>query len=133
MCQSIIPLFYNNNSIYLNEKTKSEEFQFVLKLVAMRFVSVILFSSISIGVFGQISAEDPVVAGPIQIVTPVNHTLHLELDNLKRILEADNVKDRHVVVLSIAGAFRKGKSFLLNFFVRYLYAQVYKHCLNSIA
>lgn len=60
----------------------------------------------------------------IQIITPVNHSYTLQLDELKRILEVDDIKDRHVVVVSIAGAFRQGKSFLLNFFIRYLNAQV---------
>lgn len=63
-------------------------------------------------------------AKAIQIVTPVNHEFELQLEKLKRILDADNIKDRHCVVISIAGAFRKGKSFLLNFFLKYLYAQV---------
>lgn len=60
----------------------------------------------------------------IQIITPINHTFHLELNELKGILEADGIKDRNVVVISIAGSFRKGKSFLLNFFIRFLNAQV---------
>lgn len=60
----------------------------------------------------------------IQIVTPENHQFNLELNNLKQILEADEIKDRNVAVISIAGAFRKGKSFLLNFFIRYLCAEV---------
>ena len=60
----------------------------------------------------------------IQIITPVKHSYTLELSDLKRILEMDDIKDRHVVVVSIAGAFRQGKSFLMNFFIRYLTAQV---------
>lgn len=63
-------------------------------------------------------------AHPIQFICPVNHTFHLNLTELKDILEVDDVKDRHVVIVSMAGALRKGKSFLLNFFLRYLYAQV---------
>lgn len=60
----------------------------------------------------------------VRIVNPVNHTFHLELDELKSILQNDKIKDRNVVVVSIAGAYRQGKSFLLNFFVKYLNAQV---------
>lgn len=63
-------------------------------------------------------------ARPIQILTPVNHQYKLQLEVLKEILEHDDIKNRQVVAVSIAGAFRKGKSFLLNFFLKYLYAQV---------
>lgn len=66
-------------------------------------------------------------AGPVQIVVPVNHSFHLEIGELNHILEADNIKDRHVVVVSVAGALRQGKSFLLNFFLKYLYAEVEKN------
>lgn len=58
--------------------------------------------------------------GAIQIVAPVNHTFNLDLDELKKNLEVDEIKDQNVVVVSIAGAYRKGKSFLLNFFIRFL-------------
>lgn len=63
-------------------------------------------------------------AQPIQILTPSNHEFNLELQNLKEIFEKDDIKDRFVVAVAIAGAFRKGKSFLLNYFLRYLNAQV---------
>lgn len=39
---------------------------------------------------------------------------------LDSILLADHVKDLPVVVVSVAGEYRQGKSFLLNFFLRYL-------------
>lgn len=88
--------------------------------IALLYVCVLF----SIGIFCQSVASTFYSAGPIQIVSPVNHSFHLELNELDRILSSDDIKDRHVVVVSIAGAFRKGKSFLLNFFLRYLYAQV---------
>lgn len=72
-------------------------------------------------------------AEPIQIIVPVNHTFQLELQDLKRILEVDNIRDRNIVVVSVAGAFRQGKSFLMNFFIRYLNAQVTgKNTINSL-
>ena len=60
----------------------------------------------------------------VQIISPVNHTFQLDLSELKETLSSDAIKDRYVVVVSIAGAVRRGKSFLMNFFLRYLYAQV---------
>lgn len=66
------------------------------------------------------------MAEPVQIVK-VNeeaHTFRLSEDDLTRIILQDNVKHRDVVIVSVAGAFRKGKSFLLDFFLRYLYARV---------
>lgn len=62
---------------------------------------------------------------PIQIVSPENHTFKLQnLYSVEQILRSEELKDRYVVVVSIAGALRKGKSFLLNFFLKYLNAQV---------
>uniref|UniRef100_A0A3Q3IKE9 GB1/RHD3-type G domain-containing protein n=1 Tax=Monopterus albus TaxID=43700 RepID=A0A3Q3IKE9_MONAL len=39
------------------------------------------------------------------------------------ILLQDHIKDLNVVVVSVAGAFRKGKSFLLDFMLRYMHSQ----------
>ena len=76
---------------------------------------------------GQISAEMLSSGHAIQIINLSNHSLELRMNELRPILEADDIKDRHIVVVSIAGAFRQGKSFLLNFFIKYLDAQVLSH------
>lgn len=69
--------------------------------------------------------EEIKAARPIQIVkTEDDHTFVLDEDTLTEVLLQDHIKDRFVVVVSVAGAFRKGKSFLLDFFLRYLYARV---------
>ncbi|XP_037072129.1 atlastin-like isoform X3 [Pollicipes pollicipes] len=64
---------------------------------------------------------------PIAIVLPSdeegNHSFHLDKEALEEVLSADKIKDKHIVVVSIAGAFRKGKSFLLDFLLRFLNAQ----------
>lgn len=91
----------------------------------MKFVSLISWILLFLCFLGSLFAEDLDTA--IQIVTPVDHKFQLELEDLKRVLEVDEIKDRHVVVVSIAGEYRKGKSFLLNFFLKYLYAQVKSH------
>lgn len=62
---------------------------------------------------------------PIPIVlAEENHQFILDEEALEKILLKDEIKDRNVVVVSVAGAFRKGKSFLLDFFLRYMKATV---------
>lgn len=65
-------------------------------------------------------------AEAIQIVkvNEETHTFRLSEDDLTSIILQDNIRNRDVVIVSVAGAFRKGKSFLLDFFLRYLYARV---------
>ncbi|KAF7707351.1 atlastin-3 [Silurus meridionalis] len=61
--------------------------------------------------------------GAVQIVT-VNkeeHSFGLNTEALESILLAPNVRDMDVVVVSVAGAFRKGKSFLLDLMLRYMH------------
>ncbi|KAF4518534.1 hypothetical protein B566_EDAN004278 [Ephemera danica] len=50
--------------------------------------------------------------------------VQLSEDILRKIFLSEAAKDRDVAVISVAGAFRRGKSFLLNFFIRYLRAKV---------
>lgn len=69
--------------------------------------------------------ENESIQLPFQIVSFENSTLELRNSEiLNRILDSNKLKNHQVVVVSIAGALREGKSFLLNFFLRYLNAQV---------
>lgn len=51
-----------------------------------------------------------------------------ELDEkaLESVLLREDIRNLPVVVVSVAGAFRGGKSFILDFFLRYLKASVCK-------
>ncbi|KAM6916325.1 atlastin-2 isoform 2-T2 [Xenentodon cancila] len=74
-----------------------------------------------------IEEEEPLAeeekARPIQIVlaNEDEHSFELDAAALEKILLQDHVKDLNVVVVSVAGAFRKGKSFLLDFMLRYMH------------
>ncbi|XP_028658597.1 atlastin-3 [Erpetoichthys calabaricus] len=59
---------------------------------------------------------------PVQIVNvhKEDHTFELDIEALESVLLQDGVRDLDVVVVSVAGAFRKGKSFLLDFMLRYM-------------
>lgn len=72
----------------------------------------------------------PEGARPIQIVVANqdDHKFELDAGALEKILMQDHIKDLNVVVLSVAGAFRKGKSFLLDFMLRYFHNQVSYAC-----
>jgi len=64
--------------------------------------------------------EIPVDQAVRIVVSKPDHLFALDEDALEKILLRDEIKDRYVVVVSVAGAFRKGKSFLLDFFLRYM-------------
>ncbi|XP_039663308.1 atlastin-2-like [Perca fluviatilis] len=69
--------------------------------------------------------EEASAPRPVQIVSAdeEEHSFSLQEEALERLLLQDAVQDLHVVVVSVAGAFRKGKSFLLDFMLRYMHRQ----------
>ena len=69
----------------------------------------------------------PLTHSQIVVVKP-DHTFELDHEALEEILLSEEVRDRKVVVISVAGAFRKGKSFLLDFLIRYLDREVGLDC-----
>ncbi|XP_030414975.1 atlastin-1 [Gopherus evgoodei] len=60
--------------------------------------------------------------GPVQVlIVKDDHSFELDEAALNRILLSEAVRDKEVVAVSVAGAFRKGKSFLMDFMLRYMY------------
>nr|CAD2201623.1 unnamed protein product [Meloidogyne enterolobii] len=67
------------------------------------------------------------VTAPVSIISPVaeedgetQQSFEIYKDKLESILLDPKIADKQVCVVSVAGAFRTGKSFILNFFLRYL-------------
>ncbi|CAI9558884.1 unnamed protein product, partial [Staurois parvus] len=59
---------------------------------------------------------------PVQVlIVKDDHSFELDEGALTRILLSEAVRDKEVVAVSVAGAFRKGKSFLMDFMLRYMY------------
>lgn len=76
-------------------------------------------------------AAEPVPNVPqeLRVVELTNeHTYRFNEAALERILLRDDIKDLPVVVVSVVGAYRGGKSFMLDFFLRYLNATVSLVC-----
>jgi len=72
------------------------------------------------------------MARAVFIVVPKgNRTYSFDKTVLERLFENDGEEDRKVVSISIAGAMRTGKSFMLNFFLRYLRAQYVRHDISN--
>uniref|UniRef100_H3AVS2 Atlastin-1 n=1 Tax=Latimeria chalumnae TaxID=7897 RepID=H3AVS2_LATCH len=70
--------------------------------------------------------EEPVKkARPVQVlIVKGDHSFELDEEALNLLLLSEAIRDKEVVAVSVAGAFRKGKSFLMDFMLRYMYNQV---------
>lgn len=51
-------------------------------------------------------------------------------ETLDEMFSHPEVRDRKIVAVSIIGAFRKGKSFLMDYALRFMYGHVSKQILN---
>lgn len=78
--------------------------------------------------------EEVSAARPVQIVVAdeEEHSFSLQEEALERLLLQEEVRDLQVVVVSVAGAFRKGKSFLLDFMLRYMHRQVRPNAAHTL-
>jgi len=105
-------------SVFLNLITNTK-FHPHLKILYVNFVSSPIVESLK-----NMRGE----AVQIMSVNKDQKSFTLNEKALTDILTKDDVKDKPAVVISVAGAFRKGKSFLLNFFLRFLQNQVNQNC-----
>ncbi|KAI1306718.1 Atlastin-2 [Halotydeus destructor] len=83
-----------------------------------KFFPVILLCVVSVNL--AIASDRQDVA--VQIIKINEKTLKFDLDEdaLEKILHSSKCRNNPVSIVSIAGATRKGKSFMLNFFLKYL-------------
>ena len=58
------------------------------------------------------------------VIANPDHTFRLDEKALASIVSDANIKGKEIVVISVAGVFRKGTSFLLNWMLRFLKAEV---------
>lgn len=61
---------------------------------------------------------------PLSLLNFENNTFTVENENIDNIFLHPEVANRKIVVVSIIGAFRKGKSFLMDYCLRFMYANV---------
>ncbi|KAK2709516.1 atlastin-like isoform X2 [Artemia franciscana] len=68
--------------------------------------------------------DSPTEGHAVQIVrVSEDHTFSLDEEALAEVLNQEYCRDKPLAIISVAGAFRKGKSFLLDFMLRYLKRQ----------
>jgi hypothetical protein len=92
------------------------------------FIPVLSFFSVTrfITFRNSFVRRDTMEPHSIQIINSnSDNTITLDDEALRSIFARDEIKDRYVSVISVTGVFRQGKSFLLNFLLRYLRMKVW--------
>lgn len=105
-----------------------------MKFLLLKFIFLIVVN-LGIANDSEKAIENP-FGVPASIITfddqkLDNSTIKVDYEALDLILLHPDVKDRQIVVVSIVGAFRKGKSYFLNYCLRFLYANVSRKCCKS--
>lgn len=92
-----------------------------MKVHYILIVDNIIITTITMDCTGDGDTGSIPLPEAIQIViSDDEHNFELDETALEKVLLREDVRDLPVAVVSVAGAFRKGKSFLLDFFIRYL-------------
>ena len=81
-----------------------------------------IYIDFNFGYNGKQDVKDVKEVSSVQIISKNRSSgkFRFHRDAFKRVLEKNNALNHPIVVISVAGPFRTGKSFLLNLFVRYL-------------
>lgn len=82
-----------------------------------------MFYNFNRGKIIKMSSEHP-HGKALNIVQFADSKLQFDKSELDSLLLQPQVKHRKIVVISIVGAFRKGKSFFLDYCLRFMYATV---------
>lgn len=61
---------------------------------------------------------------PLMWLESNNDSIMVDYEIISNIFFNEDIADRKIVVVSVIGALRKGKSFLLDYFLRYMYNNV---------
>ncbi|XP_070497913.1 atlastin-like [Chironomus tepperi] len=88
----------------------------------MRSVVALFIAICTIALSGQTLAQQRSPVQLLHLSAANNSKIQFNENTVRDLFFNPKLKDRQVVVFSIVGAFRKGKSFLLNYMLRYLYA-----------
>lgn len=99
-------------------------FHFSLTTVVSLLVNTQFLSEEDLEDFDEEETQGHNYGQPFSLLNFENNTFTVENENIDNIFLHPEVANRKIVVVSIIGAFRKGKSFLMDYCLRFMYANV---------